>query len=113
MRISFSDEEEIPSQFALWQANCRRSLKGKRGQAALRELEAALLALPSKRLIAEEFSNADGDVLPHIDQPPHSRMSGNRLKPHLLSCERCFRANLSRLNFMIIQPLMAVRGTAM
>ena len=27
-------------------ANCRRSIRGKKGQAALRELEAALQALP-------------------------------------------------------------------
>lgn len=32
-----------------------RALKGKKGQAALKELEAALLALPEKRLIAENF----------------------------------------------------------
>lgn len=44
MRISYSDEEDSPGQFALFQANCRRSLQGKKGQAALRELEAALLA---------------------------------------------------------------------
>lgn len=62
MRISYSDEEEVPGQFALWQANCRRSLQGKKGQAALRELEAALLALPEKRLIADKMIDADGEV---------------------------------------------------
>lgn len=35
----------------LWRANVRRALAGKRGQAALRELRAALDALPEKRLI--------------------------------------------------------------
>ena len=50
-RISYADDEEFGGQFELWQANCRRSLKGKRGQAALRELEAALVALPEKALI--------------------------------------------------------------
>src|SRR6185369_15483645 len=62
MRISYSDEEEVPGQFALWQANCRRSLQGKAGQAALRELEVALLALPDKRLIAHKMIDAEGDV---------------------------------------------------
>lgn len=51
MRLNYCDEEERPGQFALFNANCRRSLRGKAGQEALRELEAALLALPEKRLI--------------------------------------------------------------
>jgi hypothetical protein len=59
MRISYSDEEDFPGQFGLWQGNCQRSLHGKAGQAALRELETALLALPDKRLIAGEFDNGE------------------------------------------------------
>jgi hypothetical protein len=35
----------------LWRANVKRALAGKRGQAALRDLRDALLALPEKRLI--------------------------------------------------------------
>lgn len=62
MRISYSEDEEYPGQFALWQGNCRRSLRGKAGQAALRELEAALLALPDKRLIAGKLIDAEGGV---------------------------------------------------
>lgn len=62
MRFSYTDEEDVPGQFALWQANCQRSINGKKGQAALRELEAALLALPDKRLIAEKMIDADGEV---------------------------------------------------
>lgn len=50
-RISYSDEEEFPGQFALWQANCRRSLHSKAGREALREVEAALVAMPEKHLI--------------------------------------------------------------
>ena len=50
-RINYSDDEEFGGQFALWQANCRRSLRSKRGRAALEELEAALVAMPVKRLI--------------------------------------------------------------
>lgn len=62
MRIGYSEDEDYPGQFELWQANCRRSIKGKAGQAALRELEQALLALPEKRLIAGELENAEGEV---------------------------------------------------
>jgi hypothetical protein len=62
MRISYSDEEDYPGQFGLWQGNCTRSIKSKAGQAALRELEQALLAMPEKRLIANELEDADGEV---------------------------------------------------
>jgi hypothetical protein len=62
MRIGYSEDEDFPGQFGLWQANCRRSLKGKAGQAVLRELEQALLALPEKRLISYELKNEEGEV---------------------------------------------------
>lgn len=62
MRIGYTEEEDYPGQFGLWQGNCQRSLKGKAGQAILRELEAALLALPSKRLIASSLVDAHGEV---------------------------------------------------
>lgn len=61
-RINYSDDEEYPGQFFLWQANCDRSLQGKAGQRELRELEAALLALPSKRLIHGALENEQGEV---------------------------------------------------
>jgi hypothetical protein len=60
-RIAYSDDEDFPGQFELWQANCRRSLAGKHGQWALRELEAALVALPAKRLISGAIA-CDGEV---------------------------------------------------
>lgn len=61
MRIGYSENEDYPGQFDLWQANCRRSLQGRAGQAILRELESALVALPDKRLIEDELE-AEGDV---------------------------------------------------
>jgi len=61
-RIGWTDEEDYPGQFGLWQANCQRSLDGRKGQAALRELETALLALPQKRLITSELVNDAGEV---------------------------------------------------
>jgi len=60
-RIGYSDDESFAGEFSLWQANCSRSLRGKRGQAALRELEAALVALPDKRLIHGAIEE-DGQV---------------------------------------------------
>jgi hypothetical protein len=60
MRINYSDDEDFPGQFGLWQGNCQRSMRGKAGQAALRELEAALVAWPSKRLGRELFVERAG-----------------------------------------------------
>lgn len=60
-RISYSEEEDWPGQFELWRANTERSLRGRGGQRALRELEAALIALPEKRLIAGHLAK-DGMV---------------------------------------------------
>ncbi len=56
-RISYSEEEQFPGQFFLWRANSARSLLGKAGQAALRELRDALLALPTKRLVVGVLDN--------------------------------------------------------
>lgn len=50
-RVSeYDGEEGMPE--AMWEHNVRLALAGKRGQAALWNLRAALLALPEKRLIA-------------------------------------------------------------
>lgn len=59
MRINYSDEEDRPGQFALWDANCRRSIRGKLGQRELRELEKALLEMPHKRLISGALCDDD------------------------------------------------------
>lgn len=61
-RISYSEEEDWPGQFELWQANCRRSMRGKSGQKELRKLRDALIALPEKRLIHGSLEDADGEV---------------------------------------------------
>lgn len=61
-RISYSEEEDFPGQFGLWQANCRRSLRGKQGQEELRVLRDALLALPEKRLVQDYLETEDGEV---------------------------------------------------
>jgi hypothetical protein len=60
-RINYSEDEDYPGQFNLFRANVRRSIRGKAGQAALRDLREALLALPNKRLVAHYLAK-DGDV---------------------------------------------------
>jgi hypothetical protein len=62
MRLNWSYEEDRPGQFALFNANRQRSLQGKAGQRALREFEAALLALPEKRLIHGRLVDDEGGV---------------------------------------------------
>lgn len=62
MRLNYSEDEDFPGQFNIWQANCNRSLQGKRGQAALRRLEAALVAMPTKRLIREAISEVNASA---------------------------------------------------
>jgi hypothetical protein len=62
MRINYTDEETFPGQFDLWHANCMRSIKSKRGQKMLAELEQALLALPEKKLIAGRLQDETGCV---------------------------------------------------
>lgn len=58
-----SDYDDFdPLAYGRWEANLRRSIKGKRGQQALRDLRDALLALPEKRLIAGDFATPQGEV---------------------------------------------------
>lgn len=62
MRIQFAEEEQFQNAAFLFEANQERSLKSKKGQAALRRLEAGLLALPEKKLVADVIEDADGLV---------------------------------------------------
>lgn len=59
-----SDEydENFANQSELWWANVERALAGARGQRALADLEAALLALPEPRLVEGRLATADGAV---------------------------------------------------
>lgn len=81
MRIRVSEEEDFDNQAALWEANLGRSLKGRKGQAALRELEAALLALPEKRLIADDMVSADGSVCALAALAQHRGYQGDMTLP--------------------------------
>jgi hypothetical protein len=59
MRLLYSEDENFPGQLALVSANRMRSIRSPRGQAALRRLEAALVALPEHRLISNVLSEVD------------------------------------------------------
>lgn len=56
-RSSYTDDygDDFPGQLGLFRANVRRSIRSKRGQARLRELRDALLAMPVKELDADVF----------------------------------------------------------
>ena len=97
MRISYSDDEERPGQFALWDANCRRSLKGKAGQRELRELEVALLALPEKRLIHGSLVDDDGDVCAIACYAKHKGIDLSKFDPEDESHEVGIAAGMPRL----------------
>src|SRR5271156_233502 len=62
MRLNYSEDEDFPGQFELWQGNCERSLRGKQGQVELRELRDALVSLPEKRLIFGSLQDEEGGV---------------------------------------------------
>lgn len=63
-RSGYVDEEDEHGQFALWHGRVMSATRGKRGQALLREIEAALLALPTRELIADKFCTKEGKSAP-------------------------------------------------
>ncbi len=97
MRLNYSEEEDRPGQFALWEANCRRSMRGKRGQQALRELEAALLALPEKRLIHNSLTDDDGGVCAIACYAKHKGVDLSRYDPEDESDQVGIDAGMPRL----------------
>ena len=56
-RHGYLDEEDRPGQFALYAQRVRNAARGKRGQAWLRELLAALDAMPVKELAAHTVAS--------------------------------------------------------
>lgn len=59
-RSGYTDDYDEDGTGGLWRGAVASALRGKRGQAFLRELAAALDAMPEKRLIANELE-ADGE----------------------------------------------------
>lgn len=64
-RIETWEPDSVEDELRGWafQANCERAVKGKKGQAFLQELEAALIAMPEKKLVPR-FQNELGYVCP-------------------------------------------------
>lgn len=58
-RSGYSDGGE---NIAMWRGQVASAIRGKRGQAFLRELLAALDAMPEKRLIQNDLQRPDGNV---------------------------------------------------
>jgi len=97
-RSGYSDDGD---EWALirWRGAVNAAIKGRRGQAFLREMLAALDALPAKRLAAEELE-ADGEVcalgsvgrargldMSAIDPYDHDTVAGKFNIAHALACE--------------------------
>lgn len=61
-RSGYTDDygDDYPGQMDLYRAAVDRAIKGKRGQQFLRELAAAMDAMPEKVLIADALQDADG-----------------------------------------------------
>ena len=57
----YGDDEMPASKLALWNANVKRAIEGRRGQASLRELEQTLMVLDPPRLIEGELAEFDDD----------------------------------------------------
>lgn len=53
---AYEGDEMFPGQWWLWEENLRRTISGRKGQQALRDLEAALLALPEPKLISSNLA---------------------------------------------------------
>lgn len=60
-RSGYTDDNDDPLANGRWRAQVKSAIRGKRGQAFLRELAAAMDAMPEKVLIAEELISEEGD----------------------------------------------------
>jgi hypothetical protein len=60
-RSGYTEDNEDPLALGRWRQAVKRSLDGKRGQALLIDLVAALDAMEDKRLYAGSFATADGE----------------------------------------------------
>lgn len=61
-RHGYSDDCDDDLALGRWRGRVASAIRGKRGQAFLREMRDALDALPEKRLIVNELVTADGEV---------------------------------------------------
>ena len=59
-RAGYSEDCDDNWQHIMWRGQVASSIRGRRGQAFLKELVAALDAMPQKRLIKNELRSSDG-----------------------------------------------------
>ncbi len=59
-RSGYIEDADEPGEFNLWRGRVKSAMRGKRGQAFLREMAAALDAMPVKELIADELVTEEG-----------------------------------------------------
>lgn len=97
-RFSDDYDEDFRNQGLLWEANYQRALSGKRGQRALRTLEAALLALPEPRLISSHLA-LNGQVCAMGALITHQRCEAGESREQVLAeledlapptCDKCW-----------------------
>ena len=72
-RSGYSDDEGEPGQFAMWSGQVASAIRGKRGQAFLREMAEAMDAMPDKRLIAHDLRQSV-----EVGPSPSERWAGVR-----------------------------------
>lgn len=60
-RHGYTDDHDDILQFGRWRGMVKSALRGKRGQAMLRDLVAALDAMPEKRLVSRRLQTKDGE----------------------------------------------------
>ena len=63
-RHGYADDlaDDDPLAYGQWRGRVASAIRGRRGQAFLREMRAALDAMPDKRLIATALVDEDGDL---------------------------------------------------
>jgi hypothetical protein len=87
-RSSYSDDygDDFPGQADLYRANVERSIRSKQGQARLRELHEALLAMPVKELQADIFAeeSPQGPQVCALGQWAVAQCQGDMTKAHAL-----------------------------
>lgn len=101
-RSGYCDDFDDPLQVGRWRGAVRSAIRGKRGQAFLREMLAALDALPEKALVSSELEK-DGAVcaigsvgkirgidMSAIDPEDNEKVASLFDIPHSLACEIMF-----------------------
>jgi hypothetical protein len=62
-RSGYTDDVEYSWRSIMWRGRVVSAIRGKRGQALLRDLLAALDAMPDKRLYPNNFATAEGELV--------------------------------------------------